>query len=325
MPERGRDGQQDPAADGLTGLPVTAALAALLAQWQTALRDQKRVSPHTVGAYRRDVRQFLEFLSDHKGRPAGLEDLTALHVRELRAFLAARRQDGAGSRSLNRSLSGLRNFIAHLAAQGHTVSEALTLINPPRTPKSLPRPVGQDDALRLIGLALETPKQSWVGQRDAALLSLLYGAGLRIAEALALRAGDVPAAGGMLSVTGKGGKMRQVPLLPLIHTALADYQEAAPFGFAAADPLFRGVRGGALSARQVQMTVAGLRRQLGLPDSVTPHALRHSFATHLLAGGGDLRSIQELLGHAQLSSTQIYTEIDQQALMAVYDKAHPRR
>lgn len=315
-----------PGSAGFADWAATDGVRRALENWQSGLRDQKRVSPHTLSAYRRDLRQFIGFLANHEGRPVDLADFGRLHVRDLRAFMAARREAGAGSRSLNRSLSGLRNFIGHLTAEAHPVSEAFQLINPPKTPKSLPRPVAADAIEQLLHLALTAPKQAWVGRRDAALLTLLYGTGLRISEALSLTPGDVPETPtGGLQVTGKGGKMRQVPLLPVVHGTLTDYAAAVPFALTPDAPLFRGLRGGALSARQAQMTVAGLRRQLGLPDSVTPHALRHSFATHLLSGGGDLRSIQELLGHAQLSSTQIYTEIDQQALMEVYDKAHPRR
>lgn len=311
--------------DAFTPLSLGEDLRQQLARWRSALKDQARVSPHTLDAYQRDMRQFLDFMVGHKGEAIELAFFTHVNLRDLRAFMAARRAQGLTSRSLLRSLSGVRNFITHLAAQDIATSEAFALLNPPKAKKSLPRPVGVDEALQLLRLALVAPKDPWVGLRDAALLALLYGAGLRISEALGLtRAGIPQAADTGLRVMGKGGKIRDVPLLPMMHKALLDYIEAAPFDMRPREPLFRGKRGGPLSARQGQMMVAGLRRALNLPDTVTPHALRHSFATHLLAAGGDLRTIQELLGHAQLSSTQIYTQIDANALMEVYDKAHPR-
>jgi integrase/recombinase XerC len=296
-----------------------------LARWTQSLKDQARVSPHTLEAYARDMRQFLAFMVTHQGGRLELAFFATVKLRDLRAFMAARREQGASSRSLLRGLSGVRSFVVYLTAQDITTSEAFGLLNPPKAKKSLPRPVAVDDALRLLQLALVSPKEPWVGLRDGALLALLYGAGLRISEALSLTSGAIPvAAEAGLRVMGKGGKLRDVPLLPMMHKVLLDYMQAAPFDMRAQEPLFRGKRGGVLSARQAQMMVAGLRRTLNLPDTVTPHALRHSFATHLLAAGGDLRTIQELLGHAQLSSTQIYTEVDANALMEVYDKAHPR-
>ena len=296
-----------------------------LAQWQHRLAHEERVSSHTQSAYLRDVRQLLAFLAAHEGTMVSLTHLAKLDVLDLRSFMAARRSDGIEGRSLLRSLSGVRHFFSFLESEGHKISEALSLISPPPAKKTLPRPVAADDVLRLIELALTTPKQAWIGRRDAGLLTLLYGAGLRISEALSLQVQDWPHRPEQgLRVTGKGGKMRDVPLLAMTHEAIGAYMQAAPFGFAADEMIFRGARGGPLSARQAQMMLAGLRRQLNLPKSVTPHALRHSFATHLLAAGGDLRTIQELLGHAQLSSTQIYTQVDVNALMAVYEKAHPR-
>lgn len=307
------------------GLALAADLRMALADWHKRLAHEERVSPHTLSAYLRDVRQFLDFLAGHEATTLNLAHLAKLDVLDLRSFMTVRRNTGTETRSLLRSLSGLRHFFAFLDSQGHPNTKALSLLSPPKSSKSVPRPVGVDDVLRLIDLALTTPKQSWLGLRDAALLTLLYGTGLRISEALSLRGQDWPDTPDKgLRVTGKGGKMRDVPLLPLTHDAIGAYMQAAPFNFAADEMIFRGARGGPLSARQAQMMLAGLRRQLNLPKSVTPHALRHSFATHLLAGGGDLRTIQDLLGHAQLSSTQIYTEIDANALMETYEKAHPR-
>lgn len=314
----------DPMA-AFKALPLAADLQAILGAWYTRLAHEERVSPHTLSSYARDVRQFLDFLVRYDANPPGLSRLATLRTRDMRAFMAARRQDGVEGRSLLRALSGLRHFFAFLESAGHKPSNALSLITAPPAKKTLPRPVASDDVLRLIALALETPTQKWIGLRDAALLTMLYGTGLRISEALNLAYHAWPEkADNGLRITGKGGKMRDVPLLVIAHQAVTAYMAAAPFAFAQNDTLFRGMRGGPLSARQAQSMLAGLRRQLNLPKSVTPHALRHSFATHLLAGGGDLRTIQELLGHAQLSSTQIYTEIDASALMDVYGKAHPR-
>ena len=293
--------------------------------WLESLTVENRLSPHTVASYARDLAQFLDFLADHYARPPALADMSALQLADLRAFLAARRRTGAQSRSLNRSVSGLRNFARFLERHDTPVSPAFNLLSLPKQPRSLPRPVAQNDALAMIRLALESAADVWVGQRDAALLCLLYGAGLRVSEALQLDVENLPPRQDQaLRIRGKGNKERQVPLLPVVRQTLDDYMRAAPFGFAPQDPVFRGKRGGRLSARQAQMTVAGLRRALGLADTVTPHALRHSFASHLLAAGGDLRTIQELLGHSQLSSTQIYTEVDATTLRDVYDKVHPR-
>ena len=293
--------------------------------WLESLTVENRLSPHTVASYARDLAQFLDFLADHYALPPALADMSALQIADLRAFLAARRRTGAQSRSLNRSISGLRNFARFLERHDTPISPAFNLLSLPKHPRSLPRPVAQNDALAMIRLALENAVDVWVGQRDAALLCLLYGAGLRVSEALQLDVENLPLSQDQaLRIRGKGNKERQVPLLPVVRQTLDDYMHAAPFGFAPQDPVFRGKRGGRLSARQAQMTVAGLRRALGLADTVTPHALRHSFASHLLAAGGDLRTIQELLGHSQLSSTQIYTEVDATTLRNVYDKVHPR-
>ena len=293
--------------------------------WLESLAVENRLSPHTVASYGRDLTQFLDFLADHHARPPALADMSSLQLADLRAFLAARRHSGAQSRSLNRSVSGLRNFARFLERRDTPVSPAFNLLSVPKTTRSLPRPVAQNDALAMIRLALESASAVWVGRRDAALLCLLYGAGLRVSEALQLDVKSLPPTQDRaLRILGKGNKERQVPLLPIIRQTLDDYMCAAPFVFGPEDPVFRGIRGGRLSARQTQMMVAGLRRTLGLADTVTPHALRHSFASHLLAAGGDLRTIQELLGHRQLSSTQIYTEVDAQSLRDVYDKVHPR-
>lgn len=297
----------------------------LLGDWQITLRDQSRMSDHTIAAYRRDVEAFLAFLEDHLGHPPHGRDLTALHVRDIRAFMAARRSDGVSARSLNRALSALRGFADFLKARGLDVSDAFSGVATAKTNAGLPRPVDEQDVLQLIQYAFDGAKQVWLGQRDATLLTLLYGTGLRISEALSLTRSQIEDAHDMLRVTGKGGKQRDVPLLPLVIKALDDYLAAQPFGLSHDDKIFRGARGGEMRPRQAQKLIADLRRAIGLDDSVTPHALRHSFASHLLAAGGDLRTIQELLGHASLSSTQIYTKVDKKALLSAYDKAHKRR
>ena len=263
-------------------------------------------------------------MTAHLERPVALADIAALTASDVRAFMAARRSAGIGSRSLRRSLSAARNFTGFLRRRNVAVSDAFDTLTPPAPKKGFPRPLRENDALALIELAYEG-RPDWTGKRDAALLCLLYGCGLRISEALGLAHHDWPrAAADGLRIAGKGGHMRDVPLLPVVHNAVAEYLAAAPFDFADDAALFRGVRGGRLSARAVQMRVADLRRRLDLPDSVTPHALRHSFASHLLAHGGDLRTIQELLGHKRLASTQIYTDIDTRHLRDVYAAAHPR-
>lgn len=300
------------------------ALAAIISRWENVLRDQQRLSPNTLEAYRRDLSQFITFLEMHFEKPVEVADFATLAVADLRSFMAWRRANGTGTRSLNRSLSALRHFARFLADENITVSQAFSSLTPPPSKAGLPRPVSHEAILQLIELALSTPRMAWVGKRDAALLTLIYGTGLRISEALSLRQTDLHS-GDMLRVVGKGGKQRDVPLLPLVDNALRDYLSAQPFGLRQDELMFRGARGGPWSARQAQAMLANLRRQLGLADSVTPHALRHSFASHLLSAGGDLRTIQELLGHAQLSSTQIYTAVDEAALLTVYDKAHPRK
>ena len=304
---------------------ATPALQKELAAWQENLSAARRLSDHTISNYQRDLTQFLTFFISYEGRVMDTADFTQVSLQLLRAYLAARRQAGAQSRALARSLSGLRSFTGWLAAHDIAISPAFAQIKSPKIPKSLPRPVAADDALALLAAAGETAKTKWEGARDQALLLLLYGCGLRISEALSLRVADAPQANqAVLRITGKGGKQREVPLLPMIGTAVADYMASAPFAFAYDEVLFKSRTGKPFSARLAQMMVARLRTHLELPDSVTPHALRHSFATHLLAGGGDLRTIQELLGHASLTSTQVYTQVQDDALAQDYKKAHPR-
>jgi integrase/recombinase XerC len=301
-------------------------ILALEQDWLLTLRAERRLSPLTLEAYQRDLRQFVGFLGAHMGEEASLDALAMLKPADVRAFLAARRRDGVESRTLMRQLAGLRSFFRHAERRRIPVSSAFSAIRGPRLPKGLPKPLPPAAARAVAdaGMRAGEARPAWVLARDAAVLALLYGSGLRIAEALSLRAKDAPVAADSLTVTGKGGKTRAVPVLPQVGRLIADYMEACPYRLAPDEALFRGEKGGALSPRIIQLAMAGLRGALGLPDSATPHALRHSFATHLLARGGDLRTIQELLGHASLSTTQIYTAVDMNRLMASYRAAHPR-
>jgi len=307
-------------------LTLPADTAAEVGHWLSYLGAEKRMSPKTLDAYRRDVGQWLAFLTEHLGSPPTLKRLEKLGPADIRAFMAARRADGIGSRSLMRQLAGCRSFIRFLERKGKGKVGALSAIRTPKLARSLPKPLSASAAKALTDADLRAgeARENWVLARDAAVLGLLYGAGLRIAEALSLRPRDVAGTPDALTVTGKGGKTRMVPLLPQVMALIQEYVALCPYALAADGPLFVGARGGPLSPRIVQFAMASLRGALGLPDSATPHALRHSFATHLLARGGDLRSIQDLLGHASLSTTQIYTAVDAERLLDVYNSAHPR-
>ncbi|MBO0664326.1 tyrosine recombinase XerC [Jiella sp. MQZ9-1] len=293
--------------------------------WLETLASERNASAHTIAAYERDLRQFLTFLTAYHARPAMIADLADLKTADLRAFLAERRRGGAGARSLGRNLSGVRAFIKHLEKKGLASAAGARAMRAPKAAKGLPRPLAVDDALEVAEEAGSFAVEPWIAARDVAVLTLLYGCGLRISEALSL-AGDALADPTLraMPITGKGGKTRIVPLLPAVLDAVADYRRLCPFPLSASEPLFRGARGGPLRPQIVQRSMARLRGALGLPDSATPHALRHSFATHLLAAGGDLRTIQDLLGHASLSTTQAYTAVDSDRLMSVYRSAHPR-
>jgi len=310
-------------------LPAAADLAAALQAWLGRLADERQLSAHTIAAYRRDLRDFLRFQAEHQGEAPDLALLARLTVRDLRAWLARRAADKYAYTSSARALSAVRMFFRHLEREGVPVSSALALVRGPRLQRSEPRPLSEGQAKAVVDLEGRSAgaPPGWVARRDAAVLLLLYGCGLRIGEALSLDRGDAPPADGALHslvITGKGRKQRLVPVLPIVAEAVADYLKACPHALGPGDPLFVGVRGRRLQPRLVQQTMAGLRGALGLPASATPHALRHSFATHLLAGGGDLRTIQELLGHASLSTTQRYTEVDEAGLMAAYSAFHPR-
>jgi len=300
-------------------------VAAEIAGWLHHLGAERRLSPKTLEAYRRDVLQFLAFLAKHLGGAPSLKELAALEPTDIRAFMAARRAANIGSRSLMRSLAGLRAFARFLEKNGKGKVGALAAVRAPKIGKTLPRPLGTDAAKSMADpdIAAGDGREPWIHARDAAVLALLYGCGLRISEALGLRRGDFGARD-VLTVTGKGRKQRMVPLFPAVQKLVADYIALCPYDLPEQGPLFAGAKGGPLSPRLVQLAMARLRGALGLPETATPHALRHSFATHLLARGGDLRSIQELLGHASLSTTQIYTAVDAERLIEAYRSAHPR-
>lgn len=312
-----------PGTDALAAFAVKADLRAALEDWRRWLASERRTAQNTIDGYCRDLASFFEFLAEHRGEMADLPTLSALDAGDFRAWLAARTNDGLSRTSIARALSALRNLYRFLDRTGRGHNTALAAIKAPRPPKSIPKPLNETDAIDLIRRAAEIAIKPWVGARDVAILTLLYGCGLRIDEALSLNQGDAPDGGSMV-VTGKGNKQRVVPVLPVVADAIRTYREACPFSRDDDRPLFYGARGARLNAGIVQRTVRQLRADLGLPDTATPHALRHSFATHLLAGGGDLRTIQELLGHASLSTTQRYTDVDTQRLIEVYDRAHPR-
>ncbi len=316
------------AAAGAPEPPAAPDLAAALAEWRGWMEGERRMSPHTVAAYGRDLGGFLAFLAGHLGGPAALSDLAALEARDYRAWLARRRADGLSAASTARALSTARSFHRFLERRRGVRNPAIRAVRAPRRPAPLPRALGVEDAARTLDLAGALPEEPWIAARDAAALGLLYGCGLRIGEALALDGRDwTPGGGpegGALVVRGKGGKQRMVPVLPAVREAVAAYRALCPWPAGPDDPLFRGARGGRLQPGVLQRAARLLRGALGLPEGATPHALRHSFATHLLASGGDLRAIQELLGHASLSTTQRYTDVDAERLIAIHRAAHPR-
>ncbi|MBV9749197.1 MAG: tyrosine recombinase XerC [Acetobacteraceae bacterium] len=298
----------------------------VLAAWLEHLQHERRASPRTVTAYADNVRRYLDFLEVHRGESLSLAAMGELPASDLRAYLAHRRQGDhpLSPRSLSQSLSSIRTFHGYLDRRFGVANAAISLVRGPKVKPGAPRPVTEDQAQGLITEAeSDTDREDWEVARDAALLTLLYGCGLRISEALSLKRRDVPAAGA-LRILGKGSKLRVVPTLPAVREALEAYARALPMVLDPDEPLFRAKRGGPYSPRHAQALMQSLRGRLGLPASATPHALRHSFATHLLGAGADLRAIQELLGHASLSTTQRYTEVNAAALLAAYAKAHPR-
>ena len=295
--------------------------AALAARWARFLAHDRRRSPHTVRAYVATAHRFVDFLRRHRGEEIGRYGLLSIAAADLRAFLADRRAGGLGPSSAAREMSAVRAFLTFAAEDAGNIAQ-LPRTRAPKRPRTLPRPASPADAMALAQEA-GSATDSWIADRDMAILLLLYGSGLRVAEALSLTASNLPI-GRTLRVTGKRNKTRVVPVVEAVREAIAAYASACPYPLTGASPLFVGARGGPLNADLVRRSVRSARRRLGLPDSLTPHALRHSFATHLLAGGADLRSLQELLGHASLSSTQIYTQVDAAQLLDVYRHAHPR-
>ena len=312
----------------LARFAATADLAAAIDGWQQQLKSERRASAHTLAAYGRDLAFFLDFTRDHHGEQPSLDLLRQLKPADFRAFLANRAAQDLAKASQARALSVLRGFFRFLERRGLATNPALSVLRGPRLSRAVPKPLSESDARATIDASdtvqtVDSPP--WIAARDTALVTLLYGCGLRLSEALDLTRRQAPAPGmTSLRVTGKGGKTRIVPLLPVVTQAVTEYLAHCPHGIGPDDDLFVGVRGGPLNPRLVQRLMEQLRLRLGLPDTATPHALRHSFATHLLAGGADLRAIQELLGHASLSTTQRYTAIDAAKLMEVYDRAHPR-
>ncbi|MBR0851146.1 tyrosine recombinase XerC [Bradyrhizobium diazoefficiens] len=304
-------------------------IAQEMARWLSHLGAERRLSPKTLEAYGRDLRQCLDFLCSHWGERVTLERFAALEATDVRAFMAMRRADDIAGRSLMRALAGLRSFGRFLEREGKGKVGALSAIRAPKVAKTLPKPLPMASAKRLADADERAgeERETWILVRDAAVMALLYGSGLRISEALGLKRREVPKAGegDVLVVTGKGNKTRMVPVLQNVLALVQEYVAMCPHSLPQDGPIFVGARGGPLSPRIIQLAMERLRGALGLPDSATPHALRHSFATHLLSRGGDLRAIQELLGHSSLSTTQVYTGIDSERLLEVYASAHPRR
>ena len=302
----------------------TADLANAVAAWRRWLADEKRAAAHTLAAYGRDLDAFLGFLADHLGGAPALADLERLSAADFRAWLARRAMAGSARSSTARALSVVRGFFRFLDRRGLARNAALKGLRTPKVPRSVPRPLTPADAKAVLREVGQVAEDAWVAARDVALLTVLYGCGLRIGEALALDLGDVAARPEAIVVTGKGAKQRLVPVLPAVWRAIDAYLALRPHAQFADSPLFVGVRGGRLNAAVAQRQMRAARGALGLGDTATPHALRHSFATHLLGASGELRTIQELLGHASLSTTQRYTEVAPEQMLEVYRRAHPR-
>ena len=314
-----------PVPEELKALSLGADLHDIIEKWFTHLLLERGSSAATCEAYARDLRQFLQFLTGQLRRPPGLDDLASIKTRTFRTFMARRRQQGSVSRSLARTMSALRAFYRWLDARKILTNTSIQRVALPKVPHSVPKPLTVEKAHE-VATGASKADLDWVTDRDSAVLLLLYGSGLRISEALGLTVKDAPIARhDVLRIIGKGDKERLVPVLPVTQAAVEKYLRSCPYPLEADDPLFVGVKGGPLSPRIIQLALQRMRIALGLPDTATPHALRHSFATHLLSAGGDLRQIQELLGHASLSTTQVYTEVDRERLLEVYDAAHPRR
>ncbi|MFV0360512.1 tyrosine recombinase XerC [Tropicimonas sp.] len=302
---------------------ISAGLGDALARWLDHLRAIEGVADNTLTAYRRDVSGFLGFLTRHLGESLGLAPLARVSVTDMRAWMADERGRGVSARTLARELSAVKNFAGWLAERDGYDITAILAARGPKYRRRLPRPLAEDAAREILESVALQSEEDWIAARDVAVVTLLYGCGLRISEALGLTGDQLPL-GDMLRIRGKGGKERLVPVLPVARRAVARYAALCPWELGPGTPVFRGARGGALNPRLIARAMERARMQLGLPASATPHAMRHSFATHLLAAGGDLRTIQELLGHASLSTTQAYTAVDTRRLMEVYDMAHPK-
>lgn len=289
------------------------------------LLGERRLSEKTVDAYQRDISGFMGFLTTHLGKSLELDDFSKLSTTDFRSYLAHKRSgpDALSSASLARHLSAIRTYFRYIERRWDIKNDAIGLIKGPKAKKRLPKPISVVASKELLSATITSDKRPWVAARDTAVITLLYGAGLRISEALSLTTSDTPM-GESLRMTGKGGKTRLIPILPVVAEAVQTYMDLCPFVLEPNSPLFRGIRGGKLGPKVIQNKIRLLRSALGLPETTTPHALRHSFATHLLAGGGDLRTIQELLGHASLSTTQVYTDVDAASLMNIHARAHPR-
>ena len=294
-----------------------------LEAWLTHEKALKGTSENTLEAYSRDVAGFIAFLSEHHGGAQGLGPLSKITITDMRAWMSHERRRGLAARSMARALSAVKTFYRWLAEREGFEPTSVLSARAPKFQKKLPRPLAEDAAKAVLDTVELQARESWVAKRDVAVITLLYGCGLRISEALGLKGSDVPLPE-TLRILGKGGKERLVPVLPAARRAVEAYIAECPWTLEPDEALFRGVRGGKLGARPIQKAMENTRLQLGLPATATPHALRHSFATHLLGAGGDLRAIQELLGHASLSTTQAYTAVDAARLMEVYDAAHPR-
>ena len=294
--------------------------------WLKSLKNTRRLAANTLEAYERDTRQFFQFLTGHLGEPPALKDVATLRIADLRSFLARRRNDGAGARTLGRGLAGIRSFLRHLEKQGMANAAASIAMRAPRQPKSLPKPLTMIDARRVVETGEQLNEEPWIAARNAAVLTLLYGCGLRISEALDLDGERIDRSRmrARFRLPARAEKPAWCRCCRSCTGLLRNIASSAPMTLEEGKPLFRGARGGELHSAIIQRDMQKMRGALGLPDTATPHALRHSFATHLLGRGGDLRTIQELLGHASLSTTQVYTGVDTQRLMEIYDKAHPR-
>ena len=315
-----------PESPAASAFLASAEIGAEAGRWLLHLAGERRFSRHTLDGYGRDVRFFLAFLAEHQGAPAGASALKTLEPADLRAFLARRRNEGLESRSLLRALAAVRSFLRFLEKKGLAKTDFFAAVRPPKRPATLPKALSVADARDLVDADVRAgeARAPWILARDAAVLALLYGVGLRISEALSIARAQAPiGAVDRVTILGKGGKSRTVPVIEPVRRLIEAYLALCPYELSGG-PLFVGARGGPLSPRIIQLAVERMRGALGLPDSATPHALRHSFATHLLGRGGDLRTIQELLGHASLSTTQIYTAVDRARLLDAYRLAHPR-